>query len=149
MKNDDEKKDPLQVIGNAYGPGGRLVRALLPFQWVDGAFRATPQRPFRPKGLIIWGAPAGATVMAYVGCNLEGVAGWGGIPAKWFAMGDNYEQMRAKLDAGVEVPEWMTWDTVGPGIAVRIELRDRDDSARALGPRDGIELVQWGECVAY
>jgi hypothetical protein len=144
------ERETLEQLGDAYdGPRGRLMRALLPFVWSDGAFYGRPQRPFRPKGLIIWGAPRGATVYAWIGCTVEGVVAYAGIPAKWFASGESYEQIRQKLEAGIEVPDWMTWDTVPPGIDVRIEVRDAADSARMLGPADGIELLQWGEALAF
>lgn len=145
---DEKPETPLERVGKALD-GGRIMRVLLPFIWSDGAFHGLPQRPFRPRGLIIWGAPRGAVVMAFVGCNLEGVAGYGWVPAKWFSSCESYEQIRAKLDAGVEVPDWMTWDDCMPGIAIRIEVRDGSDSARALGPADGIELLQWGLAPAF
>ena len=144
-------EETLEQLGEAYegAKGGRLMRALLPFVWSDGAFYGRPQRPFRPKGLIIWGAPRGSTVYAFIGCNVEGVVSYSGIPAKWFASGESYQQIRAKLEAGIEVPDWMTWDTCDVGIDIRIELRDAADSARTLGPADGIELLQWGESIAF
>jgi hypothetical protein len=146
-KADDET---LEQLGERYrGARGMLMRALLPFVWSDGAFYGRPQRPFRPKGLIIWNAPPLATVYAFVGCTVEGVVAYGGIPAKWFASGESYQQIRAKLESGIEVPDWMTWDTCQPGIDIRIEVRDGFDSHRMLGPGDGIELLQWGEALAF
>jgi len=124
-------------------------RLLLPFTWKGQRFNAEPQRPFRPRGLVIWGAPPGATVHCWIGIHLEIVAAWGDVPARFFASGDNFEQIAKQLEAGKEPPAWVDWHDIRPGVIVQLEVRSRTNVAKRtgdlpLGPDDGIELVMWG-----
>jgi hypothetical protein len=121
-----------------------VVRLLLPFEFVPGqGFHANVQRPFRPKGIAIWGAPPGASVLFFVGVNIEGLASYGQVPAKFFAMGDNFEQIAKLLEAGKEPAAWITWPALDPGTIVRVRIHARGHGD-PLGEKDGIELGMWG-----
>lgn len=118
-------------------------RCLLAFYWRDGVFYSEPQRPFKPVGLMIWGAPAGAKVEhAIVGSNLQLVVSLAPVPCEWFSTAKNYEQVAAMLDEGKDLPQWADWDHVIPGQRFTLTIRSAD--GRDLGPKDGIELVAWG-----
>jgi|SRR5882672_1916726 len=120
------------------------MRCLLPFEFKEKVgFEAQTQRPFRPSGVAIWGAPAGATVLFFSGVNVEGLAAYGEVPARFFAMGDSFEQISKLLDAGKEPPAWITWNAVAPGGVVRVQVRNHDHGS-ILGPSDGIEVAMWG-----
>ena len=116
------------------------------FWWADGfeVFMARPQMLFKPKGLIIWGAPNGAYVeQALIDQNLQIVVAYGGVPCKFFAFGESYAQIAEKLDQGIEPPGWCDWSAVKPGQSVQIRICI-DTSKTSLGKPDGIELVMWG-----
>ncbi|SRR6266404_2943548 len=120
------------------------MRCLLPFDFIEKVgFQAQLQRPFRPSGVAIWGAPAGATVMFFSGVDVVGLASYGEVPARFFAMGDSFEQISKLLDEGKEPPAWVTWRALPPGGVIRAQVRDHDHGS-IIGPRDGIEIAMWG-----
>lgn len=142
----EEIGGPLRTIGASLPRRGAysLSRALLPFEWCGTVFVGRPQKPFKPKGLIIWGAPMAAKVNAKIGINLQGVLAFGGIPAAWFATGENYQQILAKLEAGIQAPDWITWDLCTVGLMVEVAVFFE---GRYFGPADGVEILMWGETV--
>lgn len=124
----------------------RLVHSLLGFRYNEGTFVAATQRPFRPSGLIVWGAPDCALVQqAIIGNQYQASVSCDPVPARWFAQARNYEQIAKMLDEGKEPPAWVHFDTVRPGAIVRINISD----ARGvpLGPAEGVELCMWGLAV--
>lgn len=146
--------DPLGV---SFGPAQRrlweslratghrkiFLRGVLGFDFNGSDFQSQPQRPFKPRGLMIWGAPDGAVVdQATVGQCLQVLQSVDGVPAKFFGFGKNYADLAKMVDAGVEPPAWCDWDTAFVGSVVRIRIRDRN--GKPLGPKDGIELCMWG-----
>jgi hypothetical protein len=142
-----ESNDLLKLAGAPYlHQGVKFQRGLLSFQYDHGCFQATTYRPFLPRGVIIWGAPPGATVEFFVGTDLNAVA-LGGAPARFFSMAENFAQLAKMLDEGKEPPAWVTWKAVDPGVMVRVYVRaasPRYEGGAALGPEDGIELAMWG-----
>jgi hypothetical protein len=121
---------------------GNCLRALLPFRWseYESAWIALPQRLFRPMGLMIWDAPLTASVRAAViGTDIQLVAAFGDIPARWFAFGDSYSQIKEKMAGGLEPPAWGDWDAVNLGSRVRIELVQDDGK-----PVKEARLIMWG-----
>src|SRR6185369_1898722 len=104
----DEKDDAL------LGPEGtprhlhraplpEVYRCMLGFE-SDGVFwRAMPQRPFLPRGLMLWGVPDGATLeQAVIGQELQVLVSASGVPAKFFAMAKSYEELAKRVDEGCE-----------------------------------------------
>lgn len=125
-----------------------VSRGLLGFEYNEAAqlWRAIAQRPFQPRGLLLFGVPHGSTLdQCVIGHNLQIVNGCERIPAKFFAMGDSYEQIAKLIDAGKEPPAWCTWSPIGVGQHVHIVLRDA--LGKSLGPADGVQVVFWGEAV--
>jgi hypothetical protein len=141
MHIEDQEKGPLTFHHKLEK---RIWQALLPFQWYGRGFIARPQRPFKPKGLVIWDAPKGAEFyQGVINNELQLLVGIGGIPARFFAYGDSYEQIAAKLDAGLAPPAWGTWCTIDVGQEVRIEI-GLPGAERCLGPDDGVSIAMWG-----
>lgn len=124
----------------------RIWRATLPFrESKERVFIAAPQRPFKPLGFIIWGAPPLATVEIQSGVHLQASASADNIPAKWFASGRNFEQVKKVLDEGIDIPTWCNWDIVRPGIVIRALVRT--DGGALIGGKAGVELCMWGETI--
>lgn len=150
-KEPTRPEDPLKLFGDPFEPTGRerapiVMRALLGFEFIAGEFVSQPQRPFRPRGLIIWGAPNGATVeQCIIGTQLQIQVSVPPVPAKFFAMGKSYEDVAKMLEQGIEPPGWCTWDAVQLGQIVRLTVRDAHHGT--LGPNNGIELVMWGHAL--
>lgn len=124
-------------------------RALLAFTWDhqrgDRRFFAQPQMPFHPKGLAIYGAPAGACVECWIGIDLQAVVSWGDVPAKFFGSDLSFAQIAAKLDAGQEPPGWVEWKPIKVGDLVQLAVyRAAGERHALLGPPDGVHVVMWG-----
>lgn len=142
-------KSALREAGEPFRRNGvEFRRCLLGFEWKgELGFVASVQRPFQPRGLAIWGAPPGAVVQqALVGNDLQLVASFGDVPARFFAMGDSYEQIAKLLDQGKEPPAWCDWDVAHPGMFIRVRLCASGKSQVAL--YEGIELAMWGVACA-
>jgi len=123
-----------------------IYRCLCGFGFAAGVWTSYPQRIFKPRGLVIWGAPPGAVLrQATIGQKLEVTVSCEGVPVKFFAFGDSYAQIGKLLDEGKEPPAWCSWSSVIPGSLIRIDIASAD--GRALTPKDGIELCMWGETV--
>lgn len=132
-------------------PRGRaFAEALLPFRYkpeCKGLWQAWAQRPFNPRGLLIWGVEAGDEVThVIISGTAQLLASWGPLPARWFAMGDSYEQIAKMMEAGKEPPKWGTWTTVEPAMSVQLQLANPHDPARELGP-PAVEVVMWGHAM--
>jgi hypothetical protein len=150
MKDRDVEKltlEALRLEGKPMHRGGiTFQRALLPLLRKDperlpGHYYGEPQRMFLPRGLAVWGAPAGAMVAAStIGMQLQIVCSYGPVPVRFFSLGDSYEQIAIKLDAGAEPPAWCDWDPITPGHAARFEFVDLEGKP-LLTP---LELAFWG-----
>lgn len=124
----------------------RVKRGLLGFDYVGTEFVATCQRPFKPRGLLIWGAPKGATLRHHViGCDCQVLFSGTPVPVKFFETAKNYEQVAKLLEQGIELPSWCDWDSCGVGSMIRLTINDRQGNP--IGPEVGIELVMWGQAL--
>jgi hypothetical protein len=121
----------------------RLRGALLGFDFAGQYFEARPYKPFRPRGLLIWGAPPLAVIdFAQIDSQEQVKAGYSGVPARFFSTGESFEQIAKQLDEGKEPPCWVSWEAINPTGSCRVFVRD--PLGVALGPAQGIELVFWG-----
>lgn len=154
----DAEEDALSLLGEACDekrerlprPRHAALRMMLPFQSApsdsgrDGLgyvriFSSQPQCIFKPRGLMIWGAPDDADVQQiWIGKNLQVVAALGPIPAKWFSMAQSYEQVELALAAGTEPPSWPDFEAARAAMNVQVNI----SSQNKLPP--GIKLVMWG-----
>lgn len=139
--NHTDEKDGLDYRRHVEG---KLWKCILPFDWIGGQWLAVPQVPFRARGLMIWGAPAGSVVDVYIGTELQAVAAWGGIPAKWFAFGDSFEQLGKLIAEGKEPPAWCEFKAAEPGIRVAVHVHSHENR-QGFGPLQGVQLCMWGE----
>lgn len=137
---------PVPPIPYSRARAAGVFRSLLGFEYIKGEFIGQPQRPFRPMGLIIWGAPEFAVVShAVIGCDLQVLSSWAPVPTKFFSMGKSYEEVAKLLQEGIEPPAWCDWKTIIVGEQVRLILSQKTpESHTMLGPSNGIELVMWG-----
>jgi len=114
------------------------VEALLPFrpggEFSNGWLVAETQKPFLPKGLMLWNAEGLQVSAAYVGTNLELVCGFGSVPAAWFATQQSFEAVVAAQKAG-DAAGWGHWSVVHPGVLVRLQFD---------GPAAHVRALLWG-----
>jgi hypothetical protein len=120
------------------------VEALLPFRHGGelgaGAYLsnewliAETQRPFFPKGLMLWNAGGLEVSAAFIGTNLELVCGFGSVPAAWFATQQSFEAVVAAQKAGAAAG-WGHWTPVHPGVLVRLQFN---------GPAAHVRALLWG-----
>lgn len=122
----------------------RTVRALLGFKR-EGmtSFVGEPLRPFKPRGLLLWGElrGVGLTMAVHNYHHLVKVS-FEPVPARFFATGDSYEQIAKKMDAGAEPPAWVDWNAVAPGEYIRLYF---DGLSSALA---SVELCMWGDAAS-
>lgn len=113
--------------------------ALLPFELGRGhsrTFMASPQKPFKPRGLMLWDVPHALNVEAtIIGNNHQLMVAFGKVPALWFAQAQTFEQVVADRAKGKEPSSWGSWDALYPGIMVRLEFD---------GDASGVRAVMWG-----
>ena len=133
------------AAGLDYPPRPRplAVEALLPFRH-GGEFAgrysnewlvAETQKPFQPKGLMLWHADGLEVSAAYIGTNLELVCGFGSVPAAWFATQQSFEAVVAAQKAGKAAAAWGHWSPVHPGVLVRLQFS---------GPAAHVRALLWG-----
>jgi len=124
-----------------------IGRALLGFRCVGDVWRAEPQRPFYPCGLMIFGdVPAGAMLeLAVIGQQMQVMVSSTPVPAKFFSTWRSYEQLAKAVDEGLEPPGWCTWDIVHVGYRVEIRLGTRE--GKPLDSSDGVDVAMWGETI--
>lgn len=130
--------------------GGRLPPVLregiCTFRRTGHVFEAMPQRTFRPRGLMVWGAPLKALVRAIV-CRDSPAVTYEAIPARWFSMQQSFEQLAKALDEGKEPASWGDWNTVRPGMQIRIELLMTDVMPIDSEQAEEVQLLMWGHAV--
>ncbi len=129
--------------------GGRRVRssfrrpppeprqALLPFCSEGGGrvLQASPQRPFKPRGLMLWNAGELSVEATYVGNSEQLLCSWGKVPAAWWSTQQSFEEVCKALAEGKEAASWGTWDHAYPGVMVRLTFD---------GDCAGVRAVMWG-----
>lgn len=125
--------EPIQKVG----------KRALGFEFENGVFVGNVWTRFLPKGLIIWGAPDGATLSTAVICNVNCArASYVGIPVKFFGHWKSFAEIARDWDAGLEPPGWCTWSAVMPGQTFRMGITD--SKSKPLGPKEGVEICMWG-----
>lgn len=121
----------------------KIWHSLLGLAWADPYWLGEPVVPFRPEGLVIWDAPPGALVQqAQIGMDHQVKVSHAPVPARWFASGDNYQQIAEAIAAGKDPPGWCSWKVMYPGLRMQLTLMTSD--GRPLGPESGVELCMWG-----
>lgn len=93
---------------------------------------------------MLWDVPEGTQLMIFVGTNLELIASYGPLPARWFAAWESFQQVAAKLDEGFEPPGWGTFSKVQPGVMIRLSFQKPDGSLQAYMDFEKIEALMWG-----
>lgn len=107
--------------------GHRYFRALLGFRFEGERFIATPQRLFRPRGLMLWEVPPRAMLeQCLVGMNHQILVSCDPVPAQFFTMGQSFEQIQKLLKEGVEPVAWSYFDTIPIGCTARVVVRDKN-----------------------
>lgn len=117
-------KDP-----NVKGPFN--FKRWLPFEFIGDrrselvTFSAQPIVMFKPIGLMFWGLPPGAELLACQMMHRETIlAGFGNLPAQIFSRAQSYEQLAALVDKGEEIfHDWMTAFELTPANVIRIILK--------------------------
>lgn len=117
--------------------------ALCAFEHNGGFFLANVQRPFKPLGLMIWGALSGATLeAAYIGNQFQLLVSMGKFPAAWFAQSQSFEQIFERAKEGLVPAGFGDWDTCEVGCMIRVIIEST--SGERLGPQDGVQIGMWG-----
>ena len=112
--------------------------ALLPFEPAGDGYTlsANPQKPFKPRGLMLWGSPPGLNVRAVtIGAQGQLLVSWGLVPALWFEQAQTFEQVVAARAQGKEPASWGSWDEFYPGVMARLIF----DAPAGL-----VRAVMWG-----
>jgi hypothetical protein len=105
---------------------------------------ASPQRPFKPRGLMLWNVGEIEVEAALIGNQGQLVASCGRIPGQWFATSQNFEQVCEALKAGKEPARgWGDWDALYPGVLVRLTFSYPVD---AFSPH--VRALMWGHVLS-
>lgn len=103
-------------------------------------FSETPQLPFLPLGLILWGATDETLVHGVKVGNMTEVevGGFSPIPGRYFEQGRSFEDLQRLADAGelesaIDLRQQLMMDEAQPGTMVSVSLS---------GPCD--RFVVWG-----
>lgn len=130
IKPPEPREALLTFDGGSYGPNSRVLVA-------------HPQRPFKPRGLMLWNAEHLNVEAAIIGNSEQIIASCGSVPARWFMTSQNYEQVVAALEAGNEPGRgWGTWDVLRPGILCRL-IFDGPVTGAASSSKD-VRALMWG-----
>jgi hypothetical protein len=119
---------------------GEVFQGVAPLELAIGSMslQGVAQRPFRPRGVMLWDVPERARVHIFRGTDLQGLISFGQIPARWFMQWKSFAEIVRDLDAGKEPPAWGTWDTFAPGVMLRL-LFDQ--------PVPDAQGIVWGETI--
>lgn len=139
MPSDDADVLFPNVLQYYRGEKGLLA---LDFDDASRRWRARPFSPFSPRGLMIWGAPPMTQVRNVViaGCSMFGTHDHG-IPAAWFAIAQNLQQLQKMLAASHDPPEWLEWPTLDTVTGIELELFNPNPAFTF----SDVEMVLWGE----
>jgi len=122
--------------------------ALLPFVndgyggAIDRTLSASPQKPFRPRGLMLWNAAHLSVEAVIIGNQHQVLVSFGKVPALWFMTSQTYEQVVSARAEGKEPGQgWGSWDALYPGIMVRLLF-----DGPLVGPsaEHDVKAVMWG-----
>ena len=139
---------PRRLVANRVARPATLDReALLPFA-VDGerTLRAEPQRPFVPRGLMLWNAAGLSVEAAIIGRDMQLVVACGKVPAQWFASSQSFEQVtKALAEGNAPGRGWGHWNPLYPGVLVRLEF---DGLVAGMQRSQPVQALMWGLTVA-
>lgn len=154
MFGDDDGDDLLQLEREALGLAGRRgwlrpapppvfdVEGLLTFERSSTnprIFEASPQRSFKPRGLLLWDVGTLSIEAATIGRDHQLVQSWPAIPARFFATALSFEQLQQMAREGREPSgAWGSWHAAHPGMLVRLVF-DGDASA--------VQACMWGHTI--
>ena len=74
------------------------------------------------------------------GCSMFGTHAHG-IPAAWFAIAQNLQQLQKMLIEKQDPPEWLQWPTLDVMTGIELELFHPDPAVTF----SDVEMVLWGE----
>lgn len=102
--------------------------------------QASPMRPFKPRGLMLWNVGEIEVEAAIIGHTHQLAASCGRIPGQWFATSQSFEQVCEALKTGKEPARgWGDWDALYPGVLVRLIFSYPVD---AFSPH--VRALMWG-----
>lgn len=113
------------------------VEALVPFERRDGnvfVLIAAPQKPFLPRGLMLWDVGLLNVSAALIGRDLQLVCAFGDVPARWFNVQKSFEAVVLAQSAG-DAAGWGHWTTCYPGQLIQL---------RFDGPASRVQALMWG-----
>lgn len=129
--------------GHAFGEPAYMrqsweVEALLPFEVAkggDGAVLiAQPQKPFMPRGLMLWDVGLLNVSAALVGRDLQLVCSFGNVPARWFNVQKSFDAIVLAQTVG-DAAAWGYWTPCHPGQQIHL---------RFDGPASRVQALMWG-----
>lgn len=101
-------------------------------------YSTEPQVIFKPKGLMIWGAPDDAEVMhVKIGRSPQLTATWGPIPARWFSTFQSYEEVAKAIEEGKMPAGFGHFDVIQRGMTVEVHIQSKEK----LPPT---KILMWG-----
>ncbi len=117
-----------------------MTEALLSFQLHhdhDGVrertrLEAWTQKPFQPRGLMLWDVDHAQLEMLTIGAHHELLCSFGPLPARWFTAAASFEQVAKAVAEGKEPPSWGSWSAVFPGQLVRLVFDRKLDAPQAV-----------------
>ena len=113
------------------------VEALLAFEYdhpQSPLLVAKPQKPFQPRGLMLWDVGLLNVQAALIGTNHELLCSFGLVPARWFAVQQSFDAVMRAQNAG-DAAAWGHWSVCHPGMLVRLVFD---------GPADRVKALMWG-----
>lgn len=97
---------------------------------------ATPQKPFKPLGLMLWDVGTLSVQAMVIGRQPQLSVSFGLVPARWFTVSQSFEQVVASFAEGKQPGQgWGTWDAMYPGILCRLSFN---------GPVGFAQALMWG-----
>jgi len=129
--------------------GGGDDEALLPFDFEPkrnpSMLIARVQRPFTPKGLMLWNVDGLDIEAILLGRDLQLVCSFGRIPAAWFAVSQSFEQVVQSFADGKDPGKgWGRWSTAWPGGEIQLRFDNVPGGILA----DNVRALMWGHVLA-
>lgn len=117
----------------------QIWKALITFEKSGDVFTASPFRPFKPHGLVIYNAPDMAVMRVSIMNEVVPQVSFVDVPVKFFNLNLSFEQIKNMLDKGEEPPAWCDWPKVNPGSKIDITVYDKTGIVS-----NDIQIVMWG-----
>jgi hypothetical protein len=87
---------------------------------------------------VLWDVPPDAKVLAFIGTQLQQAVTYGEVPARWFAHWRSFAEIARAAQDGIEPAGWGHWDSVHPGVMIRL---------RFSVPVPDVQALMWGHTV--